>query len=90
MSSHSHSDRRWFLKRGALFSFMMGAVRSLRGQTPARETPLKDKRFRSGTSHREAESSAIWSPHQMANSSWPTAASIRLGACAFVEQLTCE
>ena len=42
MSSHSHSDRRWFLKRGALFSFMMGAVRSLRGQTPARETPLKD------------------------------------------------
>src|SRR2546422_7112300 len=42
MSSHSHSDRRWFLKRGALFSFMMGAVRSLRGQTPARETLLKD------------------------------------------------
>ena len=41
MGSHSHSDRRWFLKRGALVSFMIGAVRSLRGQTPTREKLLK-------------------------------------------------
>src|SRR5213593_4171705 len=43
MASHSHSDRRWFLTRGgALVSFVMGAVRSLRGQTPAPEAPSKD------------------------------------------------
>ena len=39
----SHSDRRRFLKRGgALASFVIGTVRSLRGQTPAREAVLKD------------------------------------------------
>src|SRR6059036_1344184 len=39
----SHSDRRRFLKRGgALASFVIGTVRSLRGQTPAREAILKD------------------------------------------------
>src|SRR6266699_2757358 len=39
----SHSDRRRFLKRGgALASFVIGTVRSLRGQTPAREVILKD------------------------------------------------
>src|SRR6266700_2248422 len=43
MGSHSHSDRRRFLKRGgALASFLMGAVRSVRGQTPAPEAILKD------------------------------------------------
>src|SRR5213594_1714159 len=39
----SHSDRRRFLKRGgALASFVIGTVRSLRGQTPAPEAPPKD------------------------------------------------
>ena len=36
MASHSHSNRRRFLTGGAaLASFVMGAVRSVRGQTPA-------------------------------------------------------
>jgi sulfane dehydrogenase subunit SoxC len=39
----SQSDRRRFLKGGAaLVSFVMGAVRSVRGQTPAPQTLLKD------------------------------------------------
>src|SRR5437667_7541724 len=43
MGSHSHSDRRGFLKRGgALVSFVMGAVRPVRGQTPAPEALPKD------------------------------------------------
>jgi len=43
MGSHSHSGRRRFLTRGgALVSFVMGAVRSVRGQTPAPEGIAKD------------------------------------------------
>ncbi len=43
MGSQSHSDRRRFLKYGgAMASFVMGAVRSVRGQTPAPEAPPKD------------------------------------------------
>ena len=42
MGSHSHSGRRQFLTSGALASFVMGAVRSLRGQTAAPEAPPKD------------------------------------------------
>ena len=43
MGSHSHSDRRRFLQGGgALASFLMGAVRSVRGQTPAPAAILKD------------------------------------------------
>src|SRR5881409_2704377 len=39
----SHSDRRRFLTRGgALVSFVMGAVRSVRGQTPAPQALSKD------------------------------------------------
>ena len=43
MGSHSHSGRRQFLTSGAaLASFVMGAVRSVRGQTPAPEARPKD------------------------------------------------
>jgi sulfane dehydrogenase subunit SoxC len=43
MGSHSHSDRRHFLASGAaLAGLVMGAVRSLRGQTAAPEAPPKD------------------------------------------------
>jgi sulfane dehydrogenase subunit SoxC len=43
MGSHSHSGRRQFLTGGAaLASFVMGAVRSVRGQTPAPEARPKD------------------------------------------------
>jgi sulfane dehydrogenase subunit SoxC len=43
MDSQSHSDRRRFLKGGAaLVSFVMGAVRSVRGQTPAPQALPKD------------------------------------------------
>jgi sulfane dehydrogenase subunit SoxC len=41
--SQSRSDRRRFLKGGAaLVSFVMGAVRSVRGQMPAPQAPPKD------------------------------------------------
>ena len=40
MGSHSHSRRRWFLTSGVgLAGLVMGAVRSLRGQTPAPAAP---------------------------------------------------
>jgi sulfane dehydrogenase subunit SoxC len=43
MGSHSHSGRRQFLTSGAaLASFVMGAVRSVRGQTAAPEARPKD------------------------------------------------
>ena len=42
MGSHSHSGRRQFLTSGALAGFVMGAVRSLRGQTAAPDARLKD------------------------------------------------
>jgi sulfane dehydrogenase subunit SoxC len=43
MGSHSHSDRRQFLTGGAaLAAFVMGAVRSVRGQTAAPQAPPKD------------------------------------------------
>ena len=43
MGSHSHSDRRRFLLGGAgLASLVTGAVRSVRGQTPAPEARPKD------------------------------------------------
>jgi sulfane dehydrogenase subunit SoxC len=43
MGSHSHSGRRQFLTGGAaLASFVMGAVRSVRGQTAAPEARPKD------------------------------------------------
>ena len=43
MGSHSHSNRRRFLMSGAaLSSFVMGAVRSVRGQTPAPAASPRD------------------------------------------------
>ncbi len=43
MGSHCHSDRRQFLTKGtALAGFVMGAVRSVRGQTAAPEARAKD------------------------------------------------
>ena len=42
MGSHSHSGRRQFLTSGALAGFVMGAVRSVRGQTAAPEARPKD------------------------------------------------
>jgi sulfane dehydrogenase subunit SoxC len=42
MGSHSHSGRRQFLTGGALGSFVMGAVRAVRGQTAAPDARVKD------------------------------------------------
>jgi len=43
MGSHTHSNRRRFLMSGtALASFVMGAVRSVRGQTPAPQEAPRD------------------------------------------------
>ena len=43
MASHSHSDRRRFLSSGAaLAAFVMGAVRSVRGQPAAPDAPPRD------------------------------------------------
>src|SRR5688572_9739458 len=43
MGSHSRSDRRRFLKfSGALASFVVGAGRSVRGQTTAPQAPPRD------------------------------------------------
>jgi sulfane dehydrogenase subunit SoxC len=42
MGSHSHSGRRQFLTSGALAGFVMGAVRSVRGQTASPEARAKD------------------------------------------------
>lgn len=42
MGSHSHSGRRQFLTSGALVGYVMGAVRSLRGQTAAPDARPKD------------------------------------------------
>ncbi len=42
MGSHSHSGRRQFLTSGALAGFVMGAVRSVRGQTAAPDARSKD------------------------------------------------
>jgi len=42
MGSHSHSGRRQFLTGGALAGFVMGAIRSVRGQTAAPEARPKD------------------------------------------------